>query len=69
MPYVVNGGFGVYSGNNPRRIADKVGELLSDPATLKEMSSRARALSRPDATRAIAADIASVLLTTNNKSR
>lgn len=62
MPYVVKGGFGVYTGNNPRRIADKVGQLLSDPFALRCMSSKARALSRPDATRTIAADIAGVLL-------
>ena len=67
MPYVVNGGFGVYTGNNPCRIAAKVSELLSAPATLREMSRRARAQSRPDATRAIAADIAGVLL--NSKQR
>jgi hypothetical protein len=26
VPYVVDGGFGVYTGNSPRRIADKVSE-------------------------------------------
>jgi UDP-N-acetylglucosamine:LPS N-acetylglucosamine transferase len=40
----------------------QVSELLSDEATLQRMSARARQLSRPEATRAIAADIASVLL-------
>lgn len=67
MPYVVNGGFGVYTGNSPRKIADKVGGVLSDPVLLREMSRRARAQSRPGATRDIAKDIAGVLL--NNKRR
>jgi hypothetical protein len=26
VPYVVDGGFGVYTGNSPRRIADKVSD-------------------------------------------
>lgn len=88
MPFVVEGGFGVYTGNSPKRIAEKVGvipdcgtrtegfifiaptfcmplqvtALVSDDAALQRMSSRAKHLSRPDATRAIAADIAAVLL-------
>lgn len=65
MPYVVDGGFGVYTGNSPRRIADTVGRLLSNEAVLRKMSQRARQLSRPEATKSIAADIAGVLL--NNK--
>jgi hypothetical protein len=28
VPYVVDGGFGVYTGNSPRRIADKVSDNL-----------------------------------------
>jgi UDP-N-acetylglucosamine:LPS N-acetylglucosamine transferase len=59
---VTEGGFGVYTGNSPQRIAAQVCELVRDDVKLRRMSERARKLSRPEATREIAADIASVLL-------
>ena len=63
----MKGGFGVYTGNNPRKIAAKVSELISNNKILERMSQRAKQLSRPEATKAIASDIASVLL--SNKHR
>lgn len=55
----------MYTGKAPRRIASKVCELVSDESLLSMMSKRARELSTPEATRAIAAEIASVLLNEN----
>ena len=69
VAYVVDGGFGVYTGNNPKAIAMKVAELVSDPTRLKDMSIKARRLSHPDATKAIAADIAGVLLRKDKKDK
>lgn len=64
MPYVVNGGFGVYTGCKPHRIAKVVSHLFSTSgaARLAEMSARAKELSRPKATYDIARDIASLAL-------
>lgn len=62
VPFVVQGGFGVYTGNSPRRIADQVGALLVDEPRLRGMSQRARQLSRPEATKSIASDIAKTML-------
>lgn len=61
VPYVTEGGFGVYT-PSPRRIADTVADLLGDAVQLRAMGDRARLLSRPQATREIAMDMASVLL-------
>lgn len=64
MPYVVNGGFGVYTGCKPQRIAKVVSDLFSSAGTarLAEMSAKAKEQSRPKATYAIARDIASLAL-------
>ena len=62
----MKGGFGVYAGKIPSRIANKVSELVSDESLLCRMSKRARKLSTPEATRAIAAEIAFVLLNGKN---
>ncbi len=62
----MEGKFGVYT-NKPKKIAQKVGELLSDPLQLKAMGERATRLSRPQATKEIATDFATVLL--NEKRR
>lgn len=64
VPYVVDGGFGLYAKNNPKKIAKTVYELFEDDSLLQSMSARAKSLSRPDATRAIAKDIGSVALRT-----
>lgn len=62
MPYVVNGGFGVYAYNNPKRIAATVYNFFDDEKLLRRMSERAKKLSRPQATREIARDIGAVVL-------
>jgi UDP-N-acetylglucosamine:LPS N-acetylglucosamine transferase len=64
VPYVVNGGFGVFTGCRPKRIAETVLNLFADStgSKLKKMSDNARAQSRPEATRAIAKDIATMTL-------
>jgi len=61
VPYVTEGKFGVYT-SNPKKIGQVVGELLSNPSLLENMGRRARQLSRPQATREIATDLAEVLL-------
>eukprot|EP00600_Ochromonadales_sp_CCMP1393_P015312 CAMPEP_0175033728 /NCGR_PEP_ID=MMETSP0005-20121125/22187_1 /TAXON_ID=420556 /ORGANISM="Ochromonas sp., Strain CCMP1393" /LENGTH=415 /DNA_ID=CAMNT_0016294431 /DNA_START=505 /DNA_END=1753 /DNA_ORIENTATION=+ len=62
VPFVVKGGFGVYTGNNPKKIASTVSDLVSNDTRLREMSEHAKILSHPEATKAIATDIAGVLL-------
>jgi UDP-N-acetylglucosamine:LPS N-acetylglucosamine transferase len=62
VPYVVKGGFGVYPGNNPKKIASTVSELVSDPQRLQAMSDNAKSLSHPEAVKTIACDIGDVLL-------
>lgn len=62
MPFVVNGGFGVYTGNRPHKIAETVAGLLSDDQRLLEMSTRAKLLSHPEATMAIAKQIGDAVL-------
>jgi 1,2-diacylglycerol 3-beta-galactosyltransferase len=62
VPYVVDGGFGLYSGQDPECIADTVHELLLDPARLAEMSRKAKAQSLPGATLAIAKDLSAMCL-------
>lgn len=62
MPYVVNGGFGVYTGPHPQKIADTVSEWLGDEAKLRQMSRQARQLAHPQATISIARDIGESLL-------
>jgi len=60
VPYVVNGGFGVYTGCKPQKIADTVFDLFVEPSgrRLHDMSRRAREQSRPQPPHANARDIA-----------
>lgn len=69
VPYVVEGGFGLYSGQDPDRIADAVHELLGDPARLEKMSKRARELSLPGATISIAKELSAICLRTTPEIR
>lgn len=62
MPFVVKGGFGVYPGQRPARIAQTVAQLVQDDERLQAMSRRARQAARPEATVAIARDIAECML-------
>jgi 1,2-diacylglycerol 3-beta-galactosyltransferase len=63
VPYVVDGGFGVYTGNNPRKIGDVVYRLFNEePGRLQEMSERARAQSRAESSQLISKDIAAIAL-------
>lgn len=67
IPYAEEGGFGVYTGNRPQDIAQKVAFLLSNDgeAVLDQMSNKAheKCLSsgHADAARNIAQDIAGLL--------
>lgn len=61
VPYVTDAKFGVYT-NNPKRIAMEVGAMLSNASRLREMGRLAKQLSRPQATREIARDLARALL-------
>mgnify|MGYP006192109813 CR=1 FL=1 len=63
VPYVTEGKFGVYT-NNPKKIAAEVGALLSNTSQLLSMGRRAKQLSRPQATREIASDLARALIDT-----
>ena len=58
----MNGGFGVYTGNRPKKIASAVSKLFSDQELLDGMIKKAKALSRPDATLSIARDIGQITL-------
>jgi 1,2-diacylglycerol 3-beta-galactosyltransferase len=62
VPYVVDGGFGTYTGNKPKIIGDEVYKLFKNEQQLHEMSQKAKALARPDATVTIAKDIGIRLL-------
>lgn len=62
MPYVVDGGFGVYTGNRPRKIADTVHKFFTDDTLMQKMSRAAVARSRPLATSEIARDIGNIVL-------
>ena len=62
VPYVVDGGFGVYTGNKPKKIANTVCSLFNDEAKLEKMSALAKQKSKPEATRLIAKDIAEIAL-------
>lgn len=64
VPYVVEGGFGVYCGNKPRRIADTVQQWFKDESLLKQMSNKAILQSHPEATEVIAVDIGAIALRT-----
>jgi 1,2-diacylglycerol 3-beta-galactosyltransferase len=62
VPYVVDGGFGVYSGNKPNKIAKHVYKLFTDEKSLRTMSQRSFELSSAGATRNIALDIGHICL-------
>jgi len=62
VPYVVDGGFGIYGGNNPKKIAKTIGTLFTNETKLHEMSYKAKSLSHPEATNVIANEIAEVVL-------
>lgn len=62
VPYVTNGGFGVYTGNNPRKIANTVFDLFQDSRKLDTMSRKAREMAHPDATKLIAKDIGNMMI-------
>jgi 1,2-diacylglycerol 3-beta-galactosyltransferase len=62
VPYVVDGGFGVYTGNRPNKIANTVYEFFRDEEKLERMSKIARSLSRPEATHLISKDIVDIVL-------
>ena len=66
VPYVTEGKFGVYT-SNPKKIGQAVRDLLSNPSLLEDMGRRAQELSKPQATREIATDLAAVLLDRNRK--
>ena len=67
VPYVVEGGFGLYPGPKPRKIASTVSKLIVDDKRLATMSAKALAAARPEATQEIAKDIGNVVL--NNKDK
>lgn len=62
VPYVVKGGFGIYTGNRPKKIADTVYDLFSDAERLEGMSKLAKKKSRPEATKLIAKDIGDIAI-------
>jgi 1,2-diacylglycerol 3-beta-galactosyltransferase len=62
IPYVVDGGFGVYTGNRPKRIANTVGKFFMDEKMLKEMSVKGQKASDREATRTIAKEIGETVL-------
>ncbi len=62
MPYVVNGGFGVYTGQSPARITNTVCDWISHDENLATMSDQAKHLSHPKATISIAKDIGDCIL-------
>lgn len=61
VPFVVDGGFGVYTGNRPAVVAEAVKSFFSDDENLQRMSRLARAQSHQDATTLIARDMGSIL--------
>lgn len=62
VPYVVDGGFGVYTGMHPLKIADTVSRLFRNDDMLTAMSLKAKLLSHPEATMSIAKDIGETVL-------
>ena len=61
VPYVVNGGFGLYGNEDSECIAECVQTLLSDETRLARMSKIAKDKSLPKATLAIAKDVAALV--------
>lgn len=62
VPYVVQGGFGLYPGPKPRKIASSVAKLIMDDKRMQIMSEKALATARPEATQEIARDIGNIVL-------
>ena len=62
VPFVVDGGFGVYSGNRPKLIAKHVNEIFSSHEKMYKMSELAKSSSTPHATKDIAYDLARIVL-------
>lgn len=62
VPYVVQGGFGLYPGPKPRKIASSVAKLIVDDKRLQSMGEKALATARPEATQEIARDIGNIVL-------
>ncbi len=61
VPFVVDGGFGVYTGNKPTVVAEAVKSFFTNDENLQRMSRLARAQSHQDATTLIARDMANLL--------
>lgn len=67
VPYVVQGGFGLYPGPKPRKIAASVAKLIVDDDRLQSMSEKALAAARPEATQEISRDIGNIVLRSPEK--
>ena len=61
VPFCENQGFGIYC-TKPKVIAKRVCDLLDDVTQLEKMSMKAKEFARPNATIAIAKDIANLIL-------
>ena len=57
---VVQGGFGLYPGPKPRKIASSVAKLIVDDKRLQSMGEKALATARAEATQEIARDIGNI---------
>lgn len=68
VPYVVQGGFGLYPGPRPRKIASSVAKLIVDDKRMQSMGEKALAAARPEATQEISRDIGNIVLRTPDKS-
>jgi len=62
IAYVVDGGFGVYTGNRPKRVAKAVCDMFQNETVMKAISDRCIASSHMHATKQIAKDIATTVL-------
>ena len=62
MPYVVDGGFGVWSGQNPKHIADEVYHLFENEQRLADMSALASQHSCAESSMLIARDIGAIAM-------
>ena len=65
VPYVVDGGFGLYGNEDSACIAECVQTLLNDERRLTQMSKIAKEKASPKATLAIAKDVATLLQTSH----
>ena len=64
VPYVVDGKFGIYTGNKPKRISSTVKAWFTDKTLLQDMSARAKKVGvrHSEATRLISRDIGDLIL-------